>query len=650
MRGRFRLPLVVVAVALLGLIVLLATLQYRWLGQISDAERDRMRASLATRASEFAQDFDRELTRAFLLFQAEGTTSHEELSTRVAVRCDRWQATARFPRLVQDVYLVSRDPAGSPALQRFNPSSRALEPADWPASMSDWREEFGAPVKTAAGDRVVITRMASPIWESVPALVLPMTTVVVTNREGLANVRFAPQFSFIVLALDSGYMVSDLLPALATQHFRGTGDGFDYQLAVVSLRKGGGTVYASAPSLTATADMKADAKADLFQVRTQDFGTVAAEIRRFATFTTAVGHAGGKANGKVEGQFEMRMTAPLSIVLQKGDAGERAAAASAGAAFGAAASRLALGSAPRWRLVLKHPSGSLETAVNAVRRRNLIVSTSILFVLAASVGLLVLSTRRAQELARQRMEFVAAVSHELRTPLAVIRSAGDNLADGVVHDDERIRKYGDLVRNEGRRLTEMVEQILEFAGIESGQRGFALKAVSLPRLLHEVMEQSATFVDPARLKVDFELPESLPPVLGDEPALRRMIQNLVANAIKYGAGAGWIGVRARRAGRDVEITIADRGIGIPESERKRIFEPFYRAPEVIAAQIQGAGLGLSLVQRIVRAHGGRITVHSVPGQGSQFVVTLPAATDAPAGLEAEDASRASLPRETDARA
>ncbi|OFW24528.1 MAG: hypothetical protein A3G21_18410 [Acidobacteria bacterium RIFCSPLOWO2_12_FULL_66_21] len=645
MRGRFRLPLVVVAVALLGLIVLLATLQYRWVGQVSSAERDRMRASLATRASEFAQDFDRELTRAFLLFQAEGAASNDELASRLAVRHDRWQATARFPRLVKDIYVVSRDPGEDLRLQRFNPASRALETAEWPSSMSDWREQFGTPVSARPGDDLLVTRMASPVWERVPALVLPMMMVVVTNRAGEANVRFAPQFSFMVIALDSEYMAKELLPALATQHFRGTGDGFDYQLAVVNLRRGG-EVYASTPSLKATADTKADAQADFFRVRAQDFGTVAAEIRRFTTFTTTVGRGSVTAR-QAEGQFEMRTTAPLSIILQKETAAEQSAV-SAGAAFGAAARRLAGGSAPRWRLLVKHPSGSLETAVNAVRRRNLIVSTSILVVLGASVGLLVLSTRRAQELARQRMEFVAAVSHELRTPLAVIRSAGDNLADGVVHDEERIRTYGDLVRNEGRRLTEMVEQILEFAGIESGQRGFALGPVGLAPLLREVAAQSATLLG-GHLDVEFDLPESLPPVLGDEPALRRLIQNLVGNAIKYGAGAGWIGVRARHVAREVEITIADRGIGIPEAEQKHIFEPFYRAPEVIAAQIQGAGLGLSLVRRIVRAHAGRIAVHSVPGRGSEFVVTLPAAAEPPLGRQVEAPSRAPMARETDAR-
>ena len=135
--------------------------------------------------------------------------------------------------------------------------------------------------------------------------------------------------------------------------------------------------------------------------------------------------------------------------------------------------------------------------MNSARRRNLLVSSSVLALLGISVGFLVVTTRRAQELARQQMEFVAAVSHELRTPLAVIRSAADNLAEGVVHDDAQVRKYGELVRGEGRRLTEMVEQILELAGIHSGQRSFALRPVALDPLLQEVIRASSTLLDEA---------------------------------------------------------------------------------------------------------------------------------------------------------
>ena len=118
-------------------------------------------------------------------------------------------------------------------------------------------------------------------------------------------------------------------------------------------------------------------------------------------------------------------------------------------------------------------------------------------------------------------------------------------------------------------------------------------------------------------------------MLGDEPALRRVFQNLVSNAIKYGAGGGSILLRARATGTRVAVSVIDRGIGIAAAEQGRIFEPFYRAADVIAAQIQGAGLGLSLVQRIVDAHGGRVEVQSTPGQGSEFIVTLPAAISDP---------------------
>ena len=117
----------------------------------------------------------------------------------------------------------------------------------------------------------------------------------------------------------------------------------------------------------------------------------------------------------------------------------------------------------------------------------------------------------------------------------------------------------------------------------------------------------------------------------------------VGNAIKYGASGGWIGISARASGREVQITIADKGMGIEAAEQANIFDPFYRTPDVIAAQIQGAGLGLNLVQRIVDAHGGRITVRSAPGAGSEFTVHLPSATEQPAtrSSAATDAARTS---------
>ena len=217
---------------------------------------------------------------------------------------------------------------------------------------------------------------------------------------------------------------------------------------------------------------------------------------------------------------------------------------------------------------------------------------------------------------------MATVSHELRTPLAVIRSAADNLADGVVNDETRVRQYGHLMRREGLRLTDLVEQILEFAGLQSGQRTLTPKPVAIAPLLRDI-SATAQATAAAPLEIELAVADDLPAVAGDESALRRVFQNLVGNAIKYGADAGWIGIRAVSTADAVEVSVSDRGIGIAAADQERIFDPFYRAPNVVSAQIQGAGLGLSLVKRIVEAHAGRITLTSAPGQGSTFTVALP---------------------------
>src|SRR4029079_4150130 len=124
---------------------------------------------------------------------------------------------------------------------------------------------------------------------------------------------------------------------------------------------------------------------------------------------------------------------------------------------------------PSWRILLQHADGSLDAAVAHARLRNLYLSFGILATLMISVGLIVMNARRSERLAAQQMDFVATVSHELRTPLAVVRSAAQNLSAGVINDATQARRYGDLIEGEGRRLTEMVEQVLEYAGVNGNQ-------------------------------------------------------------------------------------------------------------------------------------------------------------------------------------
>ena len=285
----------------------------------------------------------------------------------------------------------------------------------------------------------------------------------------------------------------------------------------------------------------------------------------------------------------------------------------------------------RWKLILTHLDGSLDQAVSNLLVKNLLISFSVLLLLAISMLIMVIATRRAQRLAQQKMEFVAAISHELRTPLAVICSAGENLADGVVPDPQRARQYGKVIHNEGRRLSEMVDQALEFAGAQSGRKTVAPRPVAVRDLLDRAVAACRPQLRDSGFLIEEQIDQDLPMVLADAAELSRALQNLIRNAIKYGGDQRWIGLQAQALssarGGEVLISVRDSGLGIPPADLPHIFEPFYRAHEVVVAQIHGSGLGLSVVRQIVEAHGGRITVQSEPGKGSVFTVYLPCATN-----------------------
>jgi signal transduction histidine kinase len=293
--------------------------------------------------------------------------------------------------------------------------------------------------------------------------------------------------------------------------------------------------------------------------------------------------------------------------------------------------------------VAKHRAGSLEAAVSLARRRNLALSSGILVLLTLSVGLIVVSARRAQELARQQMEFVAAVSHELRTPVSVITTAAGNLADGVVADPKKVKTYGETIRAEARRLAETVERVLQLAGIAAGRAAAARTRVHPSALVNQAVEACRAEIDAADVEVEIDVAPHLPFVAGDVSALRSALQNLISNAVKYGGEAKWLRVSSRLPTPDfrlqapdsrlpasdrVVFTVEDRGLGIDADDRKHVFEPFYRGHEAVRRQIHGSGLGLNLVQRIVEAHGGTVSVSTEPGKGSTFTVTLPAARQA----------------------
>ncbi len=236
----------------------------------------------------------------------------------------------------------------------------------------------------------------------------------------------------------------------------------------------------------------------------------------------------------------------------------------------------------------------------------------------------------AVQLAKLQMDFVASISHELRTPLAVIRSAADNIADGVVEGKDQLAKYGSVIRRQSRQMTDLVNQILLFASTRGRRSHYVVRSLQVSEIVASVLENTAELAREAGFVVESHVEPDLPFVTGDLQALSRCLQNLVGNAIKYGAQQRWVGIRASREKsgtlhhEEVVIAVQDRGIGIDKSDLPHVFEPFYRSPEVHAAQIHGTGLGLPLARSIAEAMGGKLTVESKIGAGSVFTLHLPA--------------------------
>jgi signal transduction histidine kinase len=601
---------VAVGVVLLALLAALGTLQYRWLGEVSEAERARMRESLQTRANDFAADFDRELTRTYLAFHVDSDTLDRDAAKAMAAAYAAAQSAGTV-RIVKAVYLLEGDRTQT-SLRRLDPAAATLTTVAWPPELARWRQRVEAAAPAAAGP-VSGLFLGDAVDAATPALLIPAPRVRRIENEG--HVALLPDPSGVARAvlvqLDPGAITSQLLGPLFAKHFTTAGpDRSDYAVWIVSRDDPGLVVFETAKVPGVAASTPADVTTGLFDLRMDDVSRVAAGLGiRLPERRVAAAAAGHVTTDKLAITIVRRANGPDGArVLMTG--GDRQGA---------------------WQLRARHKDGSLEAIVAQSRRRNLAIGLGVLGLLAASFVLIVAAALRQQRLARQQMEFVAAVSHELRTPLAVICSAGENLADGVVADAHQVKRYGSLIETEGRRLGDMVERVLHFAGITSGSQTRARAEVDLGQVIADAVHGVSADARERGVGVVVHPHAALPPTIGDAEALRSAVQNIVGNAVKYSAGGGTVDVIAE-VGDDgvVKIGVADHGLGIDAADLPHIFKPFFRGRRAVEAQVRGSGVGLSVVRHVVQIHGGDVHVDSRAGEGTTVTIVLPVQSSADA--------------------
>jgi signal transduction histidine kinase len=613
---------------LLALVVLAAAvLLYRWIDRVSDADRLQQREILEVAFRGFQSEFSGAIQEIFSTFRPQtGFQNEAELEAHLAELFSQWQNNSRQPQLIGSLGIGTIDLKGAVTFESFLPQEKRFQKQDWPAGLQNYRDiltqrwsERALPAGLSGGftlsisaDRPVIviptTFFRPPMphrrsdWRQNPSAarrgpgppddrpLLTDRSPSIPNHPSPSEDNSAEVMGWYFIELDAPFLKQQFLPNLAERHFGGPILS-RYRLAVLA-GKPGHLIYASDPGLTLESFNNVDMTAPLFRPQGR-FG-----------FGFRPRGGGMPPPDLMPGDVLSESRIPFNPASREG-------------------SSVPAGNS--WQLLARHRLGSIEVEVNKTRYRNLAIGFGILLLMTGSILTLMLSTQRARALARQQMEFVAGVSHELRTPLSVIQSAGFNLSHGVAVQTEKIQQYGAVIQTESRRLSDMLEQILNYAGIQSGREHYQFQLTEIRPFLQKLLMEYRKPFEEGGWTVEQQIDEDLPPVLADVRTLESAIRNLLENALKYAATGKWLRLTAVTAHnrKEVVVTVADRGPGIDPADLPHIFEPFYRGKKVLASSIPGAGLGLSLLQRYLKAHGGSVRLVNLPGGGTSFTLYLP---------------------------
>jgi signal transduction histidine kinase len=290
---------------------------------------------------------------------------------------------------------------------------------------------------------------------------------------------------------------------------------------------------------------------------------------------------------------------------------------------------------PGWQLTLTLKNGGQFDAIARRQRASYVWIGFLVIATMAVLGLVSGQTlRRQMRLASLKTDLVAAVSHELKTPLASMRLLVDTLLDDREFDPQKTREYLELIAHENSRLSRLIDNFLTFSRMERHRQNFEFAETMPNEVIQAAVDAAGERFHSPQCRLDVEINPGLPSLRADEDALVTVLLNLLDNAYKFTPDEKRIGLRAYSESGRICFAVADNGVGLSPREQKRVFRRFYQVNRHLARQTGGVGLGLSIVEFIVKAHSGKIQVKSQPGAGSTFTISLPCATSSATGQTA----------------
>jgi two-component system phosphate regulon sensor histidine kinase PhoR len=278
----------------------------------------------------------------------------------------------------------------------------------------------------------------------------------------------------------------------------------------------------------------------------------------------------------------------------------------------------------KWLLdILPRKYIEIERDVRNRRRTNLffiILSMSLIFF---SLAIIYIAWRRDRQLRQLKEDFISNVSHELKTPLSLIRMFSEILVAGRIKDESKKTDYFRIIHNESDRMSRLINNLLDFANLGRGIHSGRFEKINMAQLVAKALEAYRYEIQKDGFQINLETHPDIPDSFADPNAITMAFINLLDNSVKYSGDQKRIDVRVERVDGFVDLVVTDQGIGIPSSERQKIFDKFYRGSMPSVRRIRGSGIGLAITKHVAEMHGGEVFVESEPGKGSSFTLRIP---------------------------